>query len=209
MVTPLQDLCTQYPDLRPCAASLQEAADLLTETFRHGGKVLICGNGGSAADADHIVGELMKGYLHPRPLADAVRERLAKLPDGPYLASRLQQALPTLSLAHPAALLLAIGNDIGEDLGFAQQVAGLARPGDLLWAISTSGRSRNVLLALQAARALDVKTLGLTGAAGDLMAPYCDILVRVPHTSTQTVQERHLPIYHALCAAVEGALFPS
>jgi D-sedoheptulose 7-phosphate isomerase len=205
----LEALAVRYPDLEPSLPALETAAERLTETFRAGGKLLICGNGGSASDSDHIVGELMKSFERPRPISDALRDRLLAIqPErGAYLASKLQRGLPAISLASHAALSTAIANDIAGDLGFAQQVLGYGKAGDALIAISTSGNSVNVLHALQVARALDMTTIGMTGLSGGQMKALCDVLVTVPYTRTLEVQERHLALYHALCLTLEQEFF--
>jgi phosphoheptose isomerase len=202
-------LITRHPVLEPLRGKLVAAHALLERTVRQGRKILVCGNGGSAADAEHIVGELMKGFHLPRPLTAGQRDALtASFPvEGPGLADSLQQAIPAVSLVSGVSLPTAFANDISPLLVFAQQVAGLGRPGDLLWAISTSGNSGNVLAALRVARAFGVATLGLTGAGGGKMAPLCDVLLDVPLTSTMEIQELHLPVYHALCSMLEATLF--
>jgi phosphoheptose isomerase len=203
-------LVERYPDLGRVAGAARQAAECLIACYRAGGKVLLCGNGGSAADAEHVVGELMKGFLSRRPVASALRRELAAAyPEhGPYLAERLQGALPAISLVSQSALLTAIANDIAGDLIFAQQVLGYGRPGDVLIAVSTSGTSPNVLHALRVARVLGLATVGFTGRTGGEMPALCDVAVCVPLDSTAEVQERHLALYHAVCAEVERTLFP-
>ena len=165
----------------------------------------MCGNGGSAADSDHIVAELLKGFLPPRPLPAAATERLrAAGPDGAVLAVGLRRGLPALSLTAHAAFQSAWCNDADPDLVFAQQVYAQGRPGDCLWAISTSGASRNVVLAAVAARALGLGVVALTGAGGGRLAGLADVAIRVPATHTSDVQELHVVVYHAICAAVEA-----
>ncbi|MEP7356431.1 MAG: SIS domain-containing protein [Anaerolineales bacterium] len=205
----LQTLLQKHPELSAISAELERAAEAIVACFRAGGKVLICGNGGSAADAEHLVGELMKSYLAPRPVPEAVRRALAAAsPEyGPYLAEHLQGALPAISLVSQVGLLTAIANDIAGDMIFAQQVYGYGRPGDLLIAISTSGNSRNILRAAEVARALDMRVLGFTNRSGGALAPLCTVCVRAPADRTADVQEYHLATYHALCALVEEALF--
>jgi D-sedoheptulose 7-phosphate isomerase len=207
----LEALARRYPALAPCLLDLERAFELLRESYAQGKKVLVCGNGGSAADGEHLVGELMKGFLSKRPIPDEVRRKLrAVAPDGgDYLADHLQGALPTLSLASQLALLTAYANDVAADMGFAQQVYGYGLPGDALIGISTSGNSANVVHALQVARALGLGTVGFTGRGGGRMAPFCDVLVAVPSEKTAEIQERQLPLYHALCAMLEEHFFPS
>ncbi len=204
-----QALLAKQPDLTSIVPDLQAAYDLLLTCYQHGGQVLICGNGGSASDSEHVVGELMKGYLSARPVPTALRRQLEDtFPEtGAYLADHLQGALPTLSLVSQSALITAVANDIAGDMIFAQQVYGYGRRGDLLLAISTSGRSRNVLYAAQVARVLGLSTLGMTGGTGGDLKHTCTLTVCVPRERTADIQEQHLAIYHALCAMLEEALF--
>jgi D-sedoheptulose 7-phosphate isomerase len=204
-----ETLLKDYPDLNPIAGAIQQASDLLLDCYRGGGKVLVCGNGGSAADSEHLVGELMKGYLSARPLPAAQRAAiLAASPEnGAYLAEHLQGALPAISLVSQVGLVTAVANDIGADMIFAQQVYGYGRPGDVLMAISSSGNSRNVLLAAQVARALGLRTIGFTGRSGGALRALCTAAVCVPFEQTARVQERHLAVYHALCEVLESTLF--
>lgn len=206
----LRTLSQKYPDLAACIADIQAAFALLADTYRQGGKVLICGNGGSAADSEHIVGELMKGYLAPRPVPDDVRQQLlAAFPaHGDYLADHLQGALPAISLVSQTSFLTAYANDVAADMVFAQQVFGYGRPGDALLAISTSGQAANVLHALRVARVLGLRTIGLTGPDGGALQDLCDVTIRVPGARSPEIQERHAAVYHALCALLEEEFFP-
>jgi D-sedoheptulose 7-phosphate isomerase len=205
----LNTLFTKFPDLEPLLPELEQAYELLHTCYRGGRQVLICGNGGSAADSEHVVGELMKGYLQARPVPPEVRARLVEAdPEaGGYLADHLQGALPTISLVSQTALITAIANDIAGDMIFAQQVYGYGRRGDVLVAISTSGRSRNVVQAVRVAHALGLPTLGMTGGSGGNLKGLCTVTVCVPPERTADIQERHLAIYHAVCAMLEEALF--
>jgi phosphoheptose isomerase len=203
----LDQLLAHYPALDAAAASIGAAFGLLDSVLRTGQSVLVCGNGGSAADSEHIVGELAKPCALPRPLPPQVAAALRAAGDDGYLATRLRGGLPVFSLTSQSALLLAIANDQAADLVFAQQVIAYGRPGDLLWALSTSGTSANVLPALRTARALGLRTLGLTGPAGGQLAGLCDVLVYVPGDTTPQIQELHLPVYHALCLAIEAERF--
>ncbi len=205
----LHTLVSRYPELTACLPDIQAAFDLLRATFQRGGKVLVCGNGGSAADSEHIVGELMKGYRLPRPLPEAARRRILEAwpEEGAYLADHLQGALPAISLVSQSALLSAFANDVAADMVYAQQVYGYGRPGDALIAISTSGNAANVLHAVEVGRALGLGTIGLTGREGGRLKAVCDVTIRVPADSTPAIQERHLPIYHTLCALLEEAFF--
>jgi D-sedoheptulose 7-phosphate isomerase len=204
----LQRLVEKYPDLQPIAGDVTAAADLLRDCYGRGGKALFCGNGGSAADSEHLVGELMKGYLRARPVSQDVRQRLLSVfpQEGDYLADHLQGALPAISLVSQTALITAYANDVAPDMIFAQQVYGYGAEGDVLVGISTSGNSSNVLQALRVARAMGLNTLGFSGAGGAMTA-LCDVAVRVPWQATADIQERHLAIYHALCAILEDAFF--
>ncbi len=199
----------RYPDLGDTVPSVQAAYQILSATFHAGGKLLICGNGGSAADSDHIVGELMKGFELPRPIDEELRQRLTRfdVERGAYLASRLQKALPAISLSGHAALSTAISNDTAGDMVYAQQVLGYGRAGDTLIGISTSGHSANVLNALHVASALEMHTIGLTGQSGGKMRDLCEVTICAPSQRTLEIQERHLAIYHALCIALEQEFF--
>lgn len=201
-------LLADRPALAPAGEDLQAAFLLLTDVLSSGRKVLTCGNGGSAADSEHIAGELAKPCALPRPLPAGLAGALREHGDDGYLSACLRGGLPVLSLAGQPALLTAIANDQAGDLMFAQQVIAYGQPGDLLWALSTSGNSASVVHALRTARALGLRTLGFTGPGAGRMAGLCDVLVVAPGASTPAIQESHLPIYHALCLAVEAELFP-
>jgi len=204
----IEALTENYPDLKPLAEDIARACDLLVDCYRGGGKVLVCGNGGSAADCEHLVGELMKSYLSARPVPAPQRAALlaAAPAEGAYLADHLQGALPAISLVSQVGLMTAVANDIGPDMIFAQQVYGYGRAGDVLIGISTSGNSRNVLLAARVARALGLGTLGFSGRRGALR-DVCQVSIQVPNDQTARIQERHLALYHAICAALERTLF--
>jgi len=200
----------EHPELGVCETALLAAHGELTRCFASGGKLLACGNGGSAADADHIVGELMKGFLLRRPIPDCFAQKLREAcgnTEGVALANGLQGALPAISLTAHAALTSAFANDVASDMAFAQQVYGYGKPGDVLIAISTSGNSANVLKAAQVARAKGLVVIGLTGQGGGALAPLCDVCIAVPERETYRVQELHLPVYHLLCAMVESEFF--
>ena len=205
----LDELMERYPALSPIRTDIEAAYRALSDCFASGGKLLVCGNGGSAADADHIVGELMKGYLKRRPVPDEVQVRLRTADStlGPALAEHLQGALPAVNLTAGAALLSAFGNDVRPELAYAQAAFGHGRKGDVLLGISTSGNASNVRSALVVGRAVGMTTIGLTGRGGGAMAGLCDILVAVPASRTFEIQELHLPVYHCLCAMVEDRFF--
>jgi D-sedoheptulose 7-phosphate isomerase len=208
-MTRIEQLISAYPDIAACAADIQSAFEILRSCYHTGGKVLTCGNGGSAADAEHIVGELMKGYLFRRPVPAAIRTKLLNKShrDSEYLAAHLQGALPAISLVSQNSLISAIANDTAADMVFAQQVYGYGHEGDTLIGLSTSGNSRNVILAMQAANALGLHTLAFTGPTGGALKAVCEVCICVPGESTPDIQERHLPIFHVLCAMLEEEFF--
>lgn len=195
----IQNLIERYPALAVCEQDVTAAVNLMIDTYRRGGKVLLCGNGGSAADCDHIAGELLKGFLSLRPVSDTT------IPSP--LRENLQGSLPAVSLPSLTAALTASLNDLDPTYAYAQLLYGLCKEGDLLIAISTSGNAQNVGHAATLARALGGKVLALTGEGGGRLAGLADVTVRVPAKQTYQIQEFHLPVYHALCAAVESALF--
>lgn len=209
MVSSFTELTKAYPDLQLCTKELNKAFQLLSNSFHQGGKTLICGNGGSAADSEHIVGELMKGFISKRPLSDSVRERFRQAfpEEGDYLTDHLQGALPTISLLSHTALISAFSNDVSAEMVYAQQVYGYGKRGDVLLAISTSGNSANVVRAVQVAKVSGLVTIGLTGKQGGKLNQLCDVTIRAPRELTHQVQELHLPIYHALCIALEEEFF--
>ena len=188
-----------YPALSVCQDDIEKAIEQMLHTYRQGGKLLLCGNGGSAADSDHIVGELMKGFLLPRPVTD---ERLPQ-----RLRRGLQGSLPAISLPSQSAVLSAFCNDVDPEMMYAQLVYGYGRPGDLVVGISTSGNSKNVVNALEVAKCLGLSTLALTGEKESRLSQLADVTIRVPAVETYLVQEYHLPVYHYLCARVEQAMF--
>ena len=208
-------LITRYPALAACAADVRAAVEALVNSWRAGGKLIVCGNGGSASDAEHIVGELMKGFLLPRHLGEDLLEKLHEACDATdprmvdYFMQNLQGALPAISLPSQLAISTAFSNDQAPDLTFAQQVLGLGKPEDVLLGITTSGNSKNVLYAFRMAKALGLKTIALTGASGGkcVTGGYADITIKAPADETYQIQEYHLPIYHALCIAVEEEFF--
>ena len=203
MTNGLSDLLLRHPPLAQCADAVERAFSILLSCYRAGGKVLICGNGGSAADAEHIAGELLKSFRRRRPVAPEVAKRLP-----PSLTEKLEGALPAVSLVSMCATMTAFANDVAWETVFAQQVLGLGKAGDVLVAISTSGNSADCVAAAQVAKALDMSVVALTGADGGRLATVADATVAVPERETFKVQELHLPVYHALCAALEQELFP-
>ena len=210
----IETLFKNHPALIACQNAIETARDLLIDTYREGGKLLLCGNGGSAADCDHIAGELLKGFFSHRPLSEEDCLALAEsLPDGEadpdlyLLAGQLQGGLPAISLPAQTAALTAVCNDTDPALIFAQLTWALGQAGDTLICLSTSGNSRNVVLAAKAAKTKGLRVLALTGENDSKLSELSDVTVRVPATETYRVQEYHLPVYHYLCAAVEEAFF--
>ena len=190
----LENLIKRVPALSVCRDEIEKAFALLHASFRAKGKLLLCGNGGSASDAEHWAGELLKGFCKKRPLSP---EERATLP--PDLANRLQGALPVIPLTGFPSLSTAFANDVAPELIFAQLVWGLGNPGDVFVGISTSGNARNICAAAEAARAKGLVTIALTGQSGGKLSPLCDYSIRVPAKETYLIQEFHLPIYHCLC----------
>ncbi|GHV01249.1 phosphoheptose isomerase [Spirochaetia bacterium] len=205
----LQQLITRYPQLAGIRDSINKAYILLIETFEKKGKLLAAGNGGSAADADHIVGELMKGFVKERKAPHEFGAKLASLDAeaGAFLGGRLQQGLPAIALANHTALTTACINDIDGSIIYAQQVYGYGVPEDLFLGISTSGNAKNILYAILTAKAKGLKTIALTGKDGGLISKHADVSIIVPETETYKIQELHLPIYHALCLMLEEYFF--
>ncbi|MBQ4054315.1 MAG: SIS domain-containing protein [Clostridia bacterium] len=205
----INDLIVRYPALEECREGIEKAKEAIIDCYEKGGKLLLCGNGGSAADCDHIVGELMKGFMLPRFLSDEKKAEMKKncpLVDDALL-SKLQGALPAVSLPSVTALNSAFCNDVDAELVYAQPLMSLAKEKDVLIAISTSGNSKNVFAAAKVAKALGIKVVALTGKGGGKLASVADVLISAPETETYKVQELHLPIYHCLCAMVEKYFF--
>jgi D-sedoheptulose 7-phosphate isomerase len=205
----LKELVERYPQLLPEKVEVGKAADSIINCFRNGGKLLVCGNGGSSSDSDHIVGEMMKGFEHKRPLSEKVKKDLIKSDRerGLYLSEMLQQGLPAISLSAHSALITAVANDTDADLIYAQQVFSYGNPGDVLLALSTSGNSHNIVDAIVTAKSKGLTVIGLTGETGGKIGRMCDILINVPAKNTAFVQELHLPVYHTICKIVEIEMF--
>jgi D-sedoheptulose 7-phosphate isomerase len=205
----IEELINRYPQLAGISEKINEAAERLIRCYQNGNKVLICGNGGSSSDSDHIAGELLKGFEQKRPLNDSIKKQLASMSAerGSYLAENLQTGLPAISLSAHSGLVTAVANDTDASLIYAQQVIGFGDPGDVLLGISTSGNAQNVLDAAITARAKGMTVIGMTGETGGKLKPFCDILINVPERRTSFVQELHLPVYHTLCLIVENHFF--
>ena len=205
----LQQLIQRYPQLKPLMPDISGAFDILAESFSKGGKLLIAGNGGSSADAEHIVGELMKSFVKKRKLPDSFIKNLQN--NDPELAQfllpNLQPGLPAISLSGHNSLNTALINDVDGSITFAQQVLGYGMEGDVLLGISTSGNAKNVLYAAACAKAKNIKIIALTGGSGGTLSTYADISIIVPETETYKIQELHLPVYHCLCLMLEDHFF--
>ena len=201
-------LYAAYPSLRGCEKEIAAAYDLLLAAAKKRALIMVCGNGGSAADCEHITGELMKGFNLRRPLSADEKARFAGIEGGDGIARKLQGAIRCVSLVSQVGVISAFANDIDPSLVYAQQVWGYAAsPDDVLIALSTSGNSANVVNAAKTAKASGVGTLAITGEAESLLSALCDVAVRLPAHTPFAVQELTLPLYHALCAALEAALF--
>ena len=202
-------LCERYPALKVVESDIATAYRILEDSYKNGGKLLVAGNGGSAADAEHIVGELMKGFKLPRkPKADFAEKLIQENAElGVVLAEKLQGALPAIALDGHPALSTAYMNDCEPLLCFAQQVNGYGKTGDVFLGISTSGNSKNVLYAATTAHAKGMKVISLTGAKSSKLEQMSDVCIKVPQTETYMIQELHLPVYHCLCLMLEDEFF--
>ena len=199
----INELILSFENLRMLENKIRTSANLITESFSNGNKLLLCGNGGSCADCEHIAGEMVKQFAKERPLNPEIVEKL-----GPELSNELHGGLPALSLPSMIGFHTAFNNDNNPEFAFAQQVVAFGKANDVLWGISTSGNSKNVLHAVKTAKALGLKTIGLTGKSGGKLGQISDITIKVPADNVARIQELHLPIYHAICAFIEDKLFP-
>ena len=197
-----EELFARYPALEACRADVAAAFDALLAAYRGGGKVLVCGNGGSASDSEHIVGELLKKFKKHRDVSGEIAAKLR-----PEIVSKLEGSLPAISLVSMSGIVTAFANDVAWETAFAQQVLGLGQPGDVLIALSTSGNSANCVAAAEVMKAKGGKTIALTGERESKLSAVCDVTIRVPAAETYKVQEFHLPVYHALCAMIEEEMF--
>lgn len=202
-------LISRYQQLEPCKESIIAAYNIMESCYSNDGKLIIAGNGGSAADSEHIAGELMKRFKTPRPIKAPLAEKLVSIDSirGPQLARKLERGLMAIPLVALEALSTAYINDVDGYGVFAQQLLGYGRPGDVFLGISTSGNSQNVMNAAVVARALDIKVIGLTGADGGELGQFADAVVKVPENETYMIQELHLPIYHCWCLMLEDRFF--
>ena len=205
----LQSLTERYPQLKPINAEIRTAFEIIAESYSNGGKLLIAGNGGSAADAEHIVGELMKSFVKKRTLPDSFIKNINILDSeiSDYLASNLQPGLPAIALTGHSSLNTAAINDIDGNITFAQQVYGYGKENDVFLGISTSGNAKNIIYAAVTAKAKDMKVIALTGSSGGKLKQYADISIIIPETETYKIQELHLPVYHCMCLMIEDRFF--
>jgi D-sedoheptulose 7-phosphate isomerase len=198
----LESLGERYPQLSICRGAIGQARDILIASFEGGGKLLLAGNGGSAADAGHISGELLKSFCKKRPIPQDIAIKI-----GSEMASNLEGALPAIALPDFVSFHTAYANDRNAEYNFAQLVSALGGEGDVLWGLSTSGNSKNIIHAIRIARAKDLKVIGLTGRSGGMMRDLCTACICVPEEETFKIQELHLPVYPALCRAIEAHFF--
>lgn len=205
----LDELIKRYPILERVREDIEAVYGILERCYENGGKLLIAGNGGSAADAEHIVGELMKGFVKRRPVTEEMKEALKKADSvrGKELSEKLQGGLPAIALVDHVALSTAFANDVDGMLSYAQQVNGYGKPGDVFLGISTSGNAENVMYAAVTAKAKGMQVVGLTGKDGGKLAGIADAAVIVPEMETYKIQELHLPVYHALCLMLEHRFY--
>ena len=204
----MNDFFARHPDLLPLQTEILQACDIVKTAFQNGNKLLLCGNGGSCADCDHIAGELLKGFLLRRPVSQDFKEKMAQYGEfGTEIGSKLQHGLPAISLCTHSAPISAFANDVDGDLVFAQQVFAYGNPGDILVGISTSGNAKNVSAAMMVGNAKGLHTMALAGRDGGRIGQLAEVAVVAPQQETYRIQEDHLAIYHLLCAMVEYELF--
>ena len=204
----IDNLIKRYPDLIGIKDELVSVVDMMEDTYKKGGKILACGNGGSCADCEHIVGELMKGFMSHRTLNEDEIKMFDGIAENPAeFAKYIQNTIPAISLQSQTAVISAFANDVNPDMVYAQLAFGYGRENDLIFCLSTSGNSKNVVNAAIAAKARKMKTVALTGAKESKLSAICDVTLKAPSTETYIVQEYHLPMYHYLCAELEKRLF--
>ena len=203
----IDELIERYPVLVKNKKSIITAVETIITAYENDKKILVCGNGGSAADSLHIVGELMKAFVAKRKISDDWKTKFANVEHAEYIIDNLQMPLTAISLVSEVGLTTAYANDVAPDMNFAQQVFGQGREGDVLIAISTSGNSSNVIYAAEVAKAMGITVVSLTGNTGGNLKDISDVLINVPEEETFKIQELHLPVYHAMCLAVEKYYF--
>lgn len=202
----INELIERYPILENNADAIYRVYEIMVQCFENGGKLLVAGNGGSASDADHVVGELMKGFRLPRKISEELSSALRKIDTcmGKELSQKLQGALPAIALHNHSGLNTAILNDVDGNLCFAQQIMGYGKPGDVFMAISTSGNSQNIIYAAITAKAKGLKVVGITGTGGGRLNSFTDAIIAVESDAVHIAQELHMPVYHCLCFMVEN-----
>jgi len=205
----IQQLIERYPKLKDAGNDISCAFEIIKDSYKNGGKLLIAGNGGSASDAEHIAGELMKTFAKKRSLPDSFISEIKKVDSdiSGYLLPKMQPGLPAIALSGHASLNTACINDIDGNITFAQQVYGYGKEEDVLLGITTSGNSKNILYACAVAKAKKLKIIGLTGAGGGKIKQFADVCICVPETETYKIQELHLPVYHIICMMLEDYFF--
>lgn len=199
----IDELILGFQNLKSLESDVRRTASLITDSFRMGGKLLLVGNGGSCADCEHIAGEMVKQFAKERPLDQKIAAKL-----GPELSRELHGGLPALSLPSMIGFHTAFNNDENPQFAFAQQIVAFGKPEDILLGISTSGNSKNIINAVITAKALGLKSIGLTGGDGGELARVANVTIKAPGENVAKIQELHLPIYHAICAFVEDKIFP-
>lgn len=205
----LNAMTARRPDLEICTEKLLALHEALVRSYDAGGKLLVCGNGGSHSDAVHIVGELCKSFERRRPVSEDFRKRLGPLPHGKELAQYLEMGLPAIALGCNGALKTAVENDSPlRNIAYAQETLALGKPGDVFIGISTSGNAENCLMAMSVARAIGMTVVSLTGPKGGKMAEFAGIALRAPGNTTKEIQEAHLVLYHTFCALIEAHYYP-
>lgn len=201
-----KEMISRYPELSVCQNQIKNAYQVLEQLYEDNGILYVAGNGGSAADSEHIVGELMKSFMAKRGIDDNVKKTLIERfqYDGERIANKIEGGLPAVSLPSLVALSTAVSNDISEEMVFAQMLNSIGKRGDVFWGISTSGNSKNIVAAMMLARAKEMVTIGMCGLERCKLDSLCDVVIHVPEKETYKVQELHLPIYHTLCAMLES-----
>lgn len=206
----INEFFARHDDLKPLQEKILQAGNLILHAFQNGNQVLLCGNGGSCADCDHIAGEFLKGFLLKRPVNQELKDALAQYGEsGMQLGCKLQQGLPAISLTAHSGAISAFANDVDPEMVYAQQVVAYGRPGDVLIGISTSGNAKNVACAVMTANAMGLHTIGLTGKTGGKLHALSELALVMPQNETYRIQEDHLAVYHLLCAMVELEMFES
>lgn len=205
----MEDLTLRYPKLKTCFEDIENTKNLIINSYKKGGKLLLCGNGGSSADCEHIVGELMKGFISKRPLSRQKKNEMKKNCDllDDSLLERLQCGLPAIAIPSITGLNSAFCNDVDPELVYAQPLMSFAGENDILFCITTSGNSKNCVAAAKVAKGLGISVVGLTGESGGAIKSIADVCICVPETETYKVQELHLPVYHYICAKTEEYFF--